>query len=164
MNKSELKDYILEHFKYNDGLITRDDRANSNGSFDRYGYLILKIKGIQFKAHRVAWLLNYGEFPLHELDHINGDRADNRIENLRESNRTEQARNRHNEKVNKDTQVVGIYVDKTDGLKKKYAFKMMGKTYRFFTVKDAIEAKEKMRSAYKIDEHTKRIKGTERAV
>ena len=162
--RAGLKDYILEHFKYKDGLITRDDRANSNGSIDRYGYLILKIKGVQFKAHRVAWLLNYGEFPIYELDHINGDKTDNRIENLRESNRVEQNRNRHNEMVNKDTHVVGIYKDRTNGLKKKYAFNMMGKTYRFNTVEDALKAKERMRNAYKTDEHTKRIKGSERAV
>ena len=78
-----MEEYIFKHFKYNkDGTITRDDRKNSLGSYDKDGYLILKIKGKQFKAHRIAWLLNYGEFPKGEIDHINRCRTDNRIENL----------------------------------------------------------------------------------
>ncbi len=76
----------------------------------------------------------------------------------------EQNRNRHNETINKDTHVVGIYEDKTNGLKKKYTFHMMGKTYRSYTVEDALRAKEEMKNVYQTDEHTKRIKGSERAV
>lgn len=45
------------------------------------------------KAHRVAWAIYYGEWPSGELDHINGNPADNRIENLRMVTRTENARN-----------------------------------------------------------------------
>lgn len=47
------------------------------------GYLILGIGKSQFLAHRMAWLYHYGEMPNGMLDHINGDRSDNRIENLR---------------------------------------------------------------------------------
>ncbi len=57
--------YIKQHFDYNadTGEIIRTDRKNSNGSFDNDGYLILKIKGEQYKAHRIAWFLQYGELP-----------------------------------------------------------------------------------------------------
>ena len=130
--------YILQHFNYNDGKITRNDRKNSNGSIDKDGYLIIKVKGKQFKAHRIAWLLCYGYFPKSELDHINRNKLDNRIENLRESNRSEQNRNK-DKKPNKKTGQIGIYIDKTKGLKKNYATKIDNKTYRFYTLQEAIE-------------------------
>lgn len=138
MNKKELKDYILKHFAYNNGVITRDDRKNSLGSLDKDGYLILKIKGKQFKAHHIAWLLCYGDFPKQELDHINRNRIDNRIGNLRESDRAEQAKNSYH-RVNPLTGVTGVYIDRTtDGLKKKYTTRYKRKTYRFYNLDDAI--------------------------
>lgn len=130
--------YILQHFNYNDGKITRDDRKNSNGSIDKDGYLIIKVKSKQFKAHRIAWFLYYGYFPKSELDHINRNKLDNRIENLRESNRIEQNRNK-DKKPNKQTGQIGIYIDKTKGLKKNYATKINNKTYRFYTLQQVIE-------------------------
>lgn len=143
------KEYILKHFKYHqDGTITRDDIKGGNGSLDKDGYLILKIKGKQFKAHRVAWLLNYGDFPNSELDHKNRIRTDNRIENLRESNRKQQVHNL-SIKPNKETGVVGIYYDiSTKGLKKKYTFHANKKTYRFYTLEEAIKAKKEMKVGY----------------
>lgn len=139
----KIEEYILKHFHYDNGIITRDDRKNSTGSLDKDGYLILKIKGKQFKAHRVAWLLNYGCFPSNELDHINRIRTDNRIENLRESNRVEQVANRY-VPTNKETGVIGIYIDKTKGLKKKYTFKVKAKTYRCYSLEDAIKERERI--------------------
>ena len=130
----ELEDYIKRYFKYSDVKIIRTDRKNSTGSYDKNGYLILKIKGKQFKAHRVVWFLCKGYFPKQEIDHINRVRDDNRIENLRLSNRKEQALNT-TKKVNSDTGVVGIYLDKaTKGLLAKYSFHFGNKTYRFRNV------------------------------
>lgn len=137
----ELEDYIKKYFKYSDGKIIRTDRKNSAGSYDKNGYLILKIKGKQFKAHRVVWFLCNGYFPNEEIDHINRVRDDNRIENLRLSNRKEQAANT-TKKVNPDTGVVGIYLDKTTrGLLAKYTFRFGKKSYRFRKLEDAIKAK-----------------------
>lgn len=135
----ELKKYICHHFKYEDGRIIRDDRKNSNGSLDKDGYLIIKIKGHQFKAHRLVWFLCTGEFPKSEIDHINRDRLDNRIENLRESNRKQQIENSYH-KPNPQTGYIGIYEDKfTKGLKKKYVTRINRKIYRFYTVQEAVK-------------------------
>ena len=141
---------LIEHIRkclfYNSEteIITRTDRKNSNGSFDKDGYLIIKIKGKQFKAHRLAWFLYYGYFPNNEIDHINRIRTDNRICNLREVSRQENIKNT-TKKINPDTNSVGIYLDKsTKGLLAKYSFHFKNKAYRFRNLKDAIRKKEEL--------------------
>jgi hypothetical protein len=48
------------------------------------GYVQIMIEGKLFLAHRLAWLYVYGELPKNNIDHINGIKNDNRIENLRD--------------------------------------------------------------------------------
>lgn len=48
------------------------------------GYKTGRIFRACVKAHRVAWAVHYGEWPKGEIDHINRDKGDNRIENLRD--------------------------------------------------------------------------------
>lgn len=47
------------------------------------GYILIRIDGLSYLAHRLAWLYVYGEWPSDNVDHINWDRGDNRIANLR---------------------------------------------------------------------------------
>lgn len=53
------------------------------GSTKKDGYRVLSYGGKSYQLHRVAWFFVHGEVPAMKTDHINGERSDNRIENLR---------------------------------------------------------------------------------
>lgn len=53
------------------------------------GYILVRFRWRLYKAHRVIWLLHYGEWPVDQLDHINRVRHDNRIANLRLATNTQ---------------------------------------------------------------------------
>jgi hypothetical protein len=53
------------------------------GSLNCQGYCHIAIDSKNYKAHRLAWLYHYGEMPRLDIDHINGDKSDNSIANLR---------------------------------------------------------------------------------
>ena len=65
------------------------------GTQTPYGYLVLNVNGKVMMAHRLAWLLTHGEHPPKglDIDHINRDRADNRLANLRLLTRVDNLRN-----------------------------------------------------------------------
>ncbi len=56
-------------------------------------YLVIRVDGRLYRVHHIIWLMVYGYLPK-ELDHINGDRSDNRGANLREASRQENMKNR----------------------------------------------------------------------
>lgn len=56
------------------------------------GYRIINLAGSYLYAHRIIWAMTMGEWP-DQIDHINGDRSDNRLENLRSVSATENNRN-----------------------------------------------------------------------
>ncbi len=58
------------------------------------GYIRIRVGAYVYRAHRLAWLYVYGEWPQNEMDHINHNRADNRIANLRAVTKMENAQNR----------------------------------------------------------------------
>ena len=125
-------------------IIKRIDRKNGNGSLDKDGYLIIKIKGKQYKAHRLAWLYEFGSFPNTNIDHINGIRTDNRISNLRAVSQSVNAKERFYS-INTDTGEKGIYYDNsTKGLISRFTIKDGKKTLRFRTIEEAIDERIKI--------------------
>lgn len=74
------------------------------------GYVKVCIDGAYYSAHRVAWLIMTGEwviYPAYEIDHINGDRADNRWSNLRKVTKSENQRNA-GQRINNTSGVHGV--------------------------------------------------------
>jgi hypothetical protein len=85
--------HLKELFDYNPitGLFTRLKSVSSNtklGDIAGYphhtGYAYITIDGKMWQVHRLAWIYVYGELPKY-IDHINRDKKDNRICNLRRS-------------------------------------------------------------------------------
>jgi len=67
--------------------------GNVAGGLRPDGYVRIKLDQRDYMAHRLIWLHATGRWPT-EIDHINGDRSDNRIENLRECTRSQNFANR----------------------------------------------------------------------
>lgn len=81
------------------------------GSIKPNGYVQIQVDGKCYLGHRLAWLHEFGEFPVGILDHINGNRQDNRIGNLRQVTASQ---NCHNEllRTNNTSGVKGVTWDK----------------------------------------------------
>jgi hypothetical protein len=58
------------------------------------GYVVIMVSGKNYLAHRLAWAIVHGEWPTIYIDHIDGDRANNRIANFRLATRAQNGRNK----------------------------------------------------------------------
>lgn len=64
------------------------------GTLKPDGYIRIQVNGRLYYAHRLAWLMAYGEWPSNIIDHIDGDRKNNSLANLRNATLTENNRSR----------------------------------------------------------------------
>lgn len=74
---------------WNDRWQGKDAFASKN----MHGYHQGRIFGKKMEAHRVIWAMFHGEWPNGNIDHINGVRSDNRIDNMRDVTKAENSRN-----------------------------------------------------------------------
>ncbi len=73
------------------------------------GYVYVAVLGIKILAHRVAWALAHGEWPPHDIDHIDGVRSNNRLSNLRPATRGENMQNERRARAsNKSCGLLGV--------------------------------------------------------
>lgn len=99
MDKTPHIEDLISNLKYDPvtGDIHWVGRMNNKlaGSHNWAGYRRVRINGCECMSHRIAWAMHYGEWPKGDIDHINGIKDDNRIENLRDVSRSLNTRNRH---------------------------------------------------------------------
>lgn len=90
--------------------------ANSDAfkSINKDGYHFGAIFKKQYRAHRVIWAMVYGEWPVKQIDHINGERSDNRIVNLRAVSLSENLKNQKRREAN-TSGANGVYKNKKTG-------------------------------------------------
>ena len=105
-------------FKYDDGHLVYTDRrgkmvsGSEAGTLAHNGYVVVIVNGKITPAHRIIWELHNGGIPDgKEIDHINGDKSDNRIGNLRVVTRSENLLNRKLARDN-TSGFIGVSFDK----------------------------------------------------
>lgn len=114
------------------------------GTVGKNGYRYISLSKSYYLAHRIVWLLEYGSLPPKgcEIDHINRNRLDNRLENLRSVSRYENNRNKDMNK-NNTSGVTGVVWHKASG-------KWLSRIYNnyqcinlglFESFKDAVDAR-----------------------
>jgi hypothetical protein len=84
-----------QHFASSNAWATWNTRFSGNtvGYISHYGYVVIRIDGRRYQAHRLVWLFVTGKFPLKDMDHRNLSKSDNRFANLREATRSQNVTN-----------------------------------------------------------------------
>lgn len=141
--------YFFDYDKETGNLIRINTTKHSKrylnkvaGSKWSSGYVVVVLPGgRRFLAHRLVWLWVYGEWPKHEIDHINGRGDDNRIENLRDVTREVNGENQRTAMVDNRSGIFGAtWIEK----RKSYhvAIQAKGKSYFLGLFKDPDHARE----------------------
>lgn len=79
------------------------------------GYYRVAVDSQRYLAHRVAWLYVNGRWPDGVIDHINGNRSDNRIENLRDGTQAQNMQNRRKAQSNCISGILGVHLHRETG-------------------------------------------------
>lgn len=99
-------------------------RGSVVGFVERRGYVRVKVNGRKYFAHRLAWFYVHGHWPKHTIDHVNGDKSDNRIANLRDVSTAINCQNLRRANVDNKTGRLGV---STHGNKFKAGIKVGGR-------------------------------------
>lgn len=72
------------------------------------GYITIRINRRHYRAHRLAWLWMHGEWPTDDIDHIDGNPANNAIDNLRTVSPGENLQNMRRARSDNNCGLLGV--------------------------------------------------------
>lgn len=113
----------------------RTDRPAGYRTWEGYWHICIDEQG--HPAHRLVWLYVHGRWPK-QVDHINGDRSDNRLCNLREADTLVNSQNQRRAHRDSKTGLIGAHLA-LDG-RYRSSIRVGGKTYRLGSFRTAEEA------------------------
>jgi hypothetical protein len=87
---------------------TRAKVGSKAGCISENSCIRIGLDGKYYMAHRIVWALHTGEFPSQQIDHINGNPLDNRIENLRLATTQQNGENRRHAQRNNRSGLLGV--------------------------------------------------------
>ncbi len=108
----------------------------------RNGYVYVGFLGAQYRAHRLAWFVTHGRWPKDGIDHIDGNKQNNRISNLREADSLENNQNMRSARSTSKSGLLGAFFEASSG-KWRSTIRVNGKNHnigRFATAQEAHEA------------------------
>lgn len=107
------------------------------GRVHRNGYVYIHSRTLgNIRAHKLAWRLHYGEWPAQIIDHINGDRSDNRIDNLRLVSHELNCHNSDKPGHSSKTGIRGVSAHPNGKFRAKFGHKQLG----YFTTAEEAKA------------------------
>ena len=95
-------------FKWKERVSNRITVGKEAGNKTLNGYMETRVLGHRFYLHRLAYFYMTGEMPSDDVDHINGDRTDNRWENLRPVSRQVNLQNRRGSNSRSSVGILGV--------------------------------------------------------
>lgn len=109
----------LFDYRAEDGALIRRIRRGCQhagtiaGTPHSRGYIQISISGCFYLAHRLVWLHVHGEWPKEDIDHINGIKTDNRVENLRDVSPGTNTENMRRPRADNTSGYLGVSKDNT---------------------------------------------------
>lgn len=131
------KEFLQARFYYDNGHLRFKNTNKIVGFISKEGYRRFSMAKRIFGLHQMIWIYFHGYLP-REIDHIDGDKLNNRIENLRECNRTE---NRQNTEGWKSKELPkGVYKGKSGGYQVRITYRRICKSYgTYSTLQEAAD-------------------------
>jgi hypothetical protein len=155
MIDSDLAEALLDYNADNGSFVWTNYNKNNckkgmaAGTVNKRGYLKIQIFGKVYCAHRIAWLIYYGKHPEYGIDHIDGDKLNNAISNLRDADQLENSKNAKLSIANKSGFTGVTWAVHRNKWRSRIMFEGKDITLGFFSdIEDAISARKSANKKY----------------